>query len=103
MPASTPTIPTVQFKGRTLEKGLKKDWQFSITDEDYVYNVFYIKSFTDPECDTRPKDGLKPTTPHRAAGILTEPTQLQKMDTESWLLSAKVAISTHSMQLIFYL
>lgn len=28
---------------------------------------------THPECDTRPKVGLKPTTPQRAAGIRTEP------------------------------
>lgn len=31
------------------------------------------KMATHPACDTRPKVGLKPTTPHRAAGIRTDP------------------------------
>lgn len=32
-----------------------------------------------PECDTRPKVGLKPTTPHREAGTRTDPVNMMQI------------------------
>lgn len=40
-----------------------------------------IEMDTHPECDIRPKVGFKPITPHRAAGIRTDPRQTMPNET----------------------
>lgn len=38
-----------------------------------------------PSCGTRAKVGLKPTTPHSAAGSLTDPNQVKQSNKKLWM------------------
>lgn len=68
VPASIPTIPTVQFRGRTLWKHDHREWKrWKMNHLLLECKVMY------PWWGIRPKVGFKPITPQRAAGILTEP------------------------------